>query len=85
MSAEAARELIERMKSDEAFRAEVMAGAHPEGRMAVIRAAGFDCTAEEIAAQAEVIDDTDLDAVAGGKATYDCWCLHPPASPGWDL
>ena len=82
MSEQAARELIERMKTDETLRDRVFDGADLEGRMAVVRAEGFDCTAEEIAAHVESLDDAELDGVAGGSV---CWCLSPPASPGWDL
>ena len=67
MSKEAAQELVEKMKSDEAFRARVMAEEDVEARMALIGAEGFDCSAEEIGALQE-LGDAELDAVAGGGA-----------------
>ena len=72
MSGDQAKAFIERMKSDEAFRAKVMAEEDVEARMALISAEGFDCSAEEIGALQE-LGDAELDAVAGGG-----WCddLH---------
>ena len=68
MSKEAAQAFVEKMKSDEAFRAGVMAEEDVEARMALIRAEGFDCSAEEIGALQE-LGDAELDGVAGGG-----WC-----------
>ena len=65
MSQEAAKAFIERMKSDEAFRARVMAEEGVEARMALITAEGFDCSAEEIGALQEM-NEAELDGVAGG-------------------
>jgi len=67
MSKEAAQELIEKMKSDEAFRERVMAVEDVEARMALIGAEGFDCSAEEIGSLRELMD-ADLSGVAGGGA-----------------
>jgi predicted ribosomally synthesized peptide with nif11-like leader len=66
MSEDQARAFVERMKSDEAFRAKVMAEEDVEARLALIHAEGFDCSVEEIAALQE-LDDAELDAVAGGS------------------
>jgi len=66
MSKEAAQAFIERMKSDEAFRAKVMAEEDVEARLALIHAEGFDCSVEEIGALQE-LGDAELDAVAGGS------------------
>jgi predicted ribosomally synthesized peptide with nif11-like leader len=88
MSEEAARAFIEKMKSDEAFRARVMAEEDVEARMALIGAEGFDCSAEDIAALEE-LGEAELSGVAGGACGADChcqagWCLGSGSSPGWD-
>ena len=44
------------MKSDEAFRARVMAEDDVDARMALIGAEGFDCSAEEIASLQELTE-----------------------------
>ena len=67
MSVDQAKAFVEKMKSDVAFRARVMAEADLEARMALIVAEGFDCSAEEIGALQE-LGDAELDAVAGGGA-----------------
>lgn len=48
MSLEEAKAFIERMTEDEAFRERIIAIDDFDGRMAVITAEGFDCTADEI-------------------------------------
>ena len=48
MSHEAAQAFIEKRKSDEAFRARVMAVEDVAGRLELINAEGFDCTVEEV-------------------------------------
>ena len=68
MSEDQAKAFVERMKSDSAFRAQVMAEEDVEARLALIHAEGFDCSAEEIGALQE-LGDAELDAVAGGG-----WC-----------
>ena len=68
MSKEAAQAFIEKMKSDHAFRARVLAEEGVEARMALIGAEGFDCSAEEIASLQE-LGEAELDGVAGGG-----WC-----------
>ena len=68
MSAEQAKAFVEKMKSDEAFRAKVMAEEDLEARMALIGTEGFDCSAEEIASLPE-LGEAELDGVAGGG-----WC-----------
>ena len=65
MSKEAAQAFVEKMKSDEAFRARVMAEEDVEARMALIAAEGFDCSAEEIGALQELAE-LDLSGVVGG-------------------
>jgi len=66
MSKEAAQAFVEKMKSDEAFRAKVMAEEDVEARMALIVAEGFDCSAEEIGALQEIRDAELNGVVAGG-------------------
>jgi predicted ribosomally synthesized peptide with nif11-like leader len=66
VSKEAAQAFIEKMKSDEAFRAKVTAGEDVAAKMAIITGEGFDCSAEEIGAVQE-LGDAELDGVAGGK------------------
>ena len=68
MSEDQAKAFVEKMKSDEAFRAKVMAEEDVEARMALIGAEGFDCSAEEIGALQE-LGEAELDGVAGGG-----WC-----------
>ena len=65
MSKEAAQAFIEKMKSDHAFRARVLAEEGVEARMALIGAEGFDCSVEEIGA-AQDDWDAELDDVVGG-------------------
>jgi predicted ribosomally synthesized peptide with nif11-like leader len=66
MSEQAARALIERMKHDPEFRDRVLAAAHPEERLALLRAEGHDCSAAEIAHLAGALSDTALANVAAG-------------------
>ena len=69
MSEAAAQAFIERMKSDEDFRAKVMAEEGVEARMALIGAEGFDCSAEEIGALHELSEAELSGAVGGGDGT----------------
>jgi len=71
VSKEAAQAFVEKMKSDEAFRARVMAEEDVEARMALIGAEGFDCSADEIGALQE-LGEAELDAVAAGGWSGDC-------------
>ncbi|MEI7781944.1 MAG: Nif11-like leader peptide family RiPP precursor [Planctomycetota bacterium] len=48
MSFEQAKAFIEKMTVDEEFREQIIAIDDFDERMAVIKAAGFDCTADEI-------------------------------------
>ena len=70
MSEDQAKAFVEKMKSDEAFRAKVMAEEDVEARMALIGAEGFDCSAEEIGALQE-LGDAELNAAVGGGAGGD--------------
>ena len=65
MSVDQSKAFVEKMKSDKAFRARVMAEEDVEARLALITAEGFDCSAAEIGALEE-LGDAELDGVAGG-------------------
>lgn len=67
MSSEATRAFVERMKSDEDFKARVMAAETVEARVGLINAEGFDCTAAEIEAHAAELGDAELGKVVGGE------------------
>ncbi len=66
MSAEQAHAVIERMKSDGAFRARVMAVEGVSARMAIMRAEGFACSAVEISEVSGALTDSELAGVTGG-------------------
>jgi len=78
MSKEAAQAFIERMKSDDAFRARVLAEDGVEARMALIGAQGFDCSVAEIGA-AQDDWDAELDGVAAGGQPG-CMLYEPACS-----
>jgi predicted ribosomally synthesized peptide with nif11-like leader len=54
MSLKQATALIERMKSDKAFHASIMALTSADERMAKWKSEGFDCTVEDIKALHEI-------------------------------
>ena len=82
MSHDATRELFERLKADTAFRDRVLAVKDPGERSALLRAEGFDCTAEEVAAHAAALDESELQGIVGAGT---CWCHGAPSCPGWDV
>jgi len=65
MSEDQAKAFVEKMKSDEDFRAKVMAEEDMDARMALIVAEGFDCSAEEIGALQE-LGEAELSGAVGG-------------------
>ena len=67
MSEQAVKARVERMKTDEAFRARVLAVEDAKERPAFIRSEGFDCAAEEIESRTRALDDGELEGVAGGR------------------
>ena len=81
MSKEAAQAFIEKMKSDHAFRARVLAEEGVEARMALIGAEGFDCSAEEIGAPQE-LGEAELSGVVGGGSLPWCVCFCILAARG---
>lgn len=66
MSEQAARAFMERLKTDEAFQAKVTSAEDRDEFLELVKAEGFDCSSEEIAAQAAMLEETELDAVAAG-------------------
>jgi predicted ribosomally synthesized peptide with nif11-like leader len=66
MSLDHAKGCLERMKTDDAFRARVLAVEGLAARMQVINAEGFACSAEEIEAASAELNDADLSRIAGG-------------------
>ena len=75
MTDQATRALIERMKTDEAFRERVLAVLDPEERFALVRAEGFDVTREEFAVEAARLSDEHLTHV-GGAGSANCDVLR---------
>ena len=65
MSEQSAGTFAGKLGSDAAFRAGILAESSIEGRMRLARAAGLDCTPEDIASAAGMADDQ-LDGVTGG-------------------
>jgi predicted ribosomally synthesized peptide with nif11-like leader len=59
-------DLQERLRTDDEFRARVLAAEHPEARLDVIRAEGYECTAEDIAEYAAVMPDEALAGMSAG-------------------
>ncbi len=67
MSREQAKSLMERMKSDPAFNARILAVENLEERLVAIQAAGFDCSERDIAdASKELEELADIDHIAAG-------------------
>ncbi len=79
MSIESAKAFIERMKTDEAFKARVMAIADLDGRLKLAAAEGFDCTEEECRSVAREASDEDMDPGASGG-----FCFGHHEGPKWD-
>ena len=73
MSQEQAAAFIERMTTDEAFRAQVMGVADETERMELIGAEGFDCSADEIKTAAAELAEGDLEGVVGGNSWGNSW------------
>lgn len=69
MSTGATRELMERMKTDQAFRERVLAEQGPEARLALIQAEGYACSAEDVASFDAALADQDLEHVAAADGT----------------
>ena len=67
MSIESARLFLHRMKTDEAFARKINSCKDFSARWALIRASGFDFTAEEIHAAQDSLSDAELEQVSGGR------------------
>lgn len=75
MSVEQAKAFIEKLDNDKAFRSRVAKAESDEARLELAKAAGFDFTAEDLAAaidefSSEELSEEDLEAVAGGSKVY---------------
>ncbi len=92
MSVESARACLRRLIDDPAFMAEVRGAGGPDERRAVVEAAGFDFTLEELAEarSLELTDeeslsitlaDEEVDAVAGGSGCG--WTHESEGHCGW--
>ncbi len=68
MSMEQAKAFIEKMKTDEAFTARVLAVRNVAMRMDLINAEGFDFTGAELRAVVGELTEADLEVVVGGTA-----------------
>ena len=82
MSLQSARLLVDRMKSDQAFRAQVLEEPVVENRFRTLRAAGFDCSQEDI----EYLQ-TSFDHSEEGDDLVHTWQnprgLVTPSAPRW--
>ena len=83
MSEDQVKAFVEKMKSDEAFRAKVMAEEDVEARMTLIGAAGFDCSDEEIAALLELGEAQLSGAVGGGGGSMSAYREEHTTSMGF--
>ncbi len=79
MSQEQAQAFVERMKSDQAFAARVLAVEEGEQRLAFIHAEGYDCSAGELAAEGGRLEDEALEALSAGHG-----CPMGYAPPDWN-
>ena len=80
MSAEQAHAVIEKMKTDAAFRARVMAVEGVSARMEIMRAEGFACSAVEISRVSGALTDSELAGVTGGGIMGGYMGMNPEAA-----
>ena len=74
MSVESAKAFIKKVKNDEDFSKKVKECKDAEGRMALVKEAGFDFTAAEIKEVGGELSDSELDVVAGaGNCRCTTW------------
>ena len=71
MSIESARLFMARMRTDEDFARKINSCKDFGTRWALIRADGFDFTAEEIHAVQDGLRDDELEQVSGGRKSVD--------------
>ena len=69
MSVEQAKLFIERMKTDEAFRSQIIAVEDVAERMRMVNAGGYDFTEDEMKAVLAEVGDEAVEGVAGGYST----------------
>jgi predicted ribosomally synthesized peptide with nif11-like leader len=81
MSEHAAQAFMERLRNDEAFQARVTAAGDRDQFLELVKAEGFDCSPEEIAAQVSRLEDAELGAVAAGgsESELPTWKNGPPS------
>ena len=72
MSLEQAKKFIERMKTDEASWAKVMAAEDVAGRLRLAKAEGYDFTEEDIKSVSAELDDSDQLYVVGQYSRCEC-------------
>jgi predicted ribosomally synthesized peptide with nif11-like leader len=76
------RAFIERMKTDEAFATRVLAVEGAEERQSFIRGEGYDCGADESAAQGGMLAEEELSSVSAGVIPPH-GCVIGPGSVGY--
>ncbi len=67
MSTESAKAFLDRIQTDDAFRAKVEAAKDKDARIAVVKAAGFDFELAELHATRAELSDEMLEKVVGGQ------------------
>ena len=72
MSIESVRAFLERMKTDKAFFDKVSACKDAASRMEVVRAEGFDFTADELEKVKAELSTEDLEGISGGICVLKC-------------
>ena len=81
MSEEQLKAFLEKVKSDTELQDKLKAAASPEAALQIAKEAGFSITAEDIQSvqsQSEEVSDDDLEAAAGGNASWSQWsCVLP--------
>ena len=77
MSQEQAKKFIERMKTDEAFKAKIMAVEDVAERIKLAKAEGFDFTEDEVKSMSAELSDAEVSAVAGGWCGKYCGAVSP--------
>lgn len=66
MSERTVRELVERMKTDAAFRDQVLQAGDAAARVDFVTSQGYAVTADELSRYAGRLDDAQLEAAVGG-------------------
>jgi predicted ribosomally synthesized peptide with nif11-like leader len=82
VSIEHARLFIQRVRTDDEFRARILAARDGEARMDLIRSEGFDCTADEIAGAMIALAGDVLQEDAGEAGSRE---RAPDGPDDWDM